>query len=137
VAHFETLLQNLKLRQASNTKTLREKVQLWLQNIEANWKWLLTLPNISKLQRVFDQTPCVIVAAGPSLSRNYSVLRQMEGQAILFASGSVYAWLKKKSIHPHMVAILEGDDVSAHLAANTRDDRTCVALASSTHPNHF
>lgn len=137
VAHFETLLQNLKLRQASNTKTLREKVQLWLQNIETNWQWLLKLPNISKLHRGFEQMPCVIVASGPSLSLNYSVLRQMEGQAILFASGSVYAWLKRKGIHPHMVAILEGEDVSAELTANTKDDRTWVALASSTHPNHF
>lgn len=137
VAHVETLLQNLKVRQASNTKTLREKVQLWLHNIEANWKWLLTLPNISKLQRVFDQTPCVIVAAGPSLSQNYHVLNQVQGQALLFAVGSVYSWLQRKGIHPHMVAILEGDDVSAHLAPNLKDAGTWVALASSTHPNHF
>jgi len=137
MAHLENIFQNLKVRQASNTKTLKEKTKLWLQNIEANWRWLLRLPNISKLHRGFKQMPCVIVASGPSLSLNYSVLRQMEGQAILFASGSVYAWLKRKGIHPDMVAILEGEDVSAELTANTKDDRTCVALASSTHPSHF
>lgn len=137
VAYLETCLQNLKVRQASNTKTLREKTKLWLQNIEANWQELLKIPNISTLRRVFEQMPCVIVAAGPSLSRNYRVLNQVQGQALLFAVGSVYSWLQRKDIGPDLVAVLECEDVSGQLAANTRGGSTWVALASSTHPNHF
>lgn len=137
VARLETCLQNLKVRQASNTRTLREKTQLWLQNIEANWQWLMKLPNISDLHRVFEKIPCVVVASGPSLSRNYSILNQIQVRALLFVASSVYPWLLNKNIVPSMMAILEGGDESAQFTANGIDDRTWMALASSTHPNHF
>ena len=137
VARLETCVQNLKLRQASNTKTIREKTRLWLQNIEANWQWLMKLPNISDLQWVFEKIPCVVVASGPSLSKNHPVLSEMQEQAILFAASSAYTWLLEKGIIPRMVAVLEGDNVSAHLARNLGDAGTWVAVASSTHPNHF
>lgn len=137
VARLEASFQNLRVRQVSNTKTLREKTKLWLKNIEANWQWLLTLPSVSQLRQVFEQVPCVIVASGPSLSRNHSVLNKIQERVLLFACGSVYPWLATKGVYPHIAAVLEGDDVGTRFTGISRDAGAWVALASSTHPNHF
>lgn len=135
LAGFERLFQTLKLREESNRKTLREKTQLWLQNVVANWPWLLALPNLSRFHRAFENRPGVIVGAGPSLARNGSALERMSGRALLFAAGSTYGWFKKRGIVPDWVAVLDGEDVSAQIAFG--DDGACFLLASATHPRHF
>ena len=135
ITSFERLFQTLKLREESNRKTVREKTHLWLRNIGANWPWLVTLPNLSRFHRTFEDRPGVIVAAGPSLSRNGSSLERMKRRAILFAAGSSYGWFRKRMLVPDWVAVLEGDDVSEQLAGTNAG--SCFLLGSTTHPGHF
>ena len=135
IVRSERLFQNLNLREESNRKTLREKTHLWLQNIAVNWPWLLALPNLSRFHRAFENIPGVIVAAGPSLSRNGSELERMSGRALLFAAGSTYGCFRKRGIVPDWVAVLEGEDVSEQLAFE--ESGAYFLLASATHPRHF
>lgn len=137
IRRLDTLIQSLRIRQATNLKTQREKKSIWLQNILANWPKLITLPNVCRLKGAFQKIPCVIIGAGPSLEQSSSSLRRLQGKSILFAAGSALGWLKENGIQPNLAGVLEGEDVSGHLRAHQENDAEWLGLSSSTHPHHY
>lgn len=137
IRQLDTLIHSLRIRQATNLKTQKEKKNLWLQNILANWPKLLTLPNVCQLKGAFQKLPCAIIGAGPSLEQCSLSLRRLQGKSILFAAGSVLGWLKEKGIQPDLAGVFEGEDVSGQLRAHGESDLEWMGLSSSTHPHHF
>ena len=137
IRRLDTLIHSLRIRQATNLKTQKEKKSIWLQNILVNWPKLITLPNVCQLKGAFQKIPCVIIGTGPSLEQSSSSLRRLQGKSILFSAGSVLGWLKENGIQPNLAGVLEGEDVSGHLRAHRENDAEWLGLSSSTHPHHY
>jgi hypothetical protein len=137
IARLDSSIHLLQIRQATNLRTQKEKKNLWLQNILANWPRLISAPNVCQLKGIFPDLPCIIVGAGPSLDQNGPLLQGLQGKSILFSSGSALGWLKERGIQPNFAAIFEGEDVSSQLRAHKSNDAEWLGLSSSTHPHHF
>jgi Tfp pilus assembly protein PilF len=65
---------------------------------------------LETLEDRFKGIPSVIVAAGPSLSRNIDALTHLQDHALIIAVDSAVAPLLQKGIKPHLVATVDYND---------------------------
>ncbi|MFO0752760.1 MAG: 6-hydroxymethylpterin diphosphokinase MptE-like protein [Thermodesulfovibrionales bacterium] len=63
----------------------------------------MTMPGVKSLQGLFKGIPAIIVSAGPSLEKNFSLLRKAKGQAVIIAADTVLRMLVPNGIIPDLV----------------------------------
>ena len=83
---------------------------------------------IETLEDRFKGIPSVIVAAGPSLSRNIDALTYIQNQALIIAVDSAVAPLLQKGITPHLVATVDYNDFTFEKLAPHIDELGATGL---------
>jgi len=78
-----------------------------LENMFLNVKHIYTNPGINTLYGKFRGKPGVLVAAGPSLSKNIHLLKGLENRALILSCDAAFLPLMKRGIRPHLVTSLE------------------------------
>lgn len=74
------------------------------------------LIHFQRLEHCFDargsfaNTPAIICGAGPSLEKDFSTLRNLQGRALLIAGGSAIPILSQQGIRPHLAMALDPND---------------------------
>lgn len=69
--------------------------------------WIVFGPKLSALRAAFKGRPSVVVSAGPSLDKNYELLKGREDKVLIVATDTVLRKLLKNGINPHIVCALE------------------------------
>ncbi|MFA6012760.1 MAG: tetratricopeptide repeat protein [Desulfobacteraceae bacterium] len=90
-----------------------------------SFKNLLALTDslpLNTLHDVYKGKPAIIVAAGPSLSKNIHVLQNMRDKALIISVDSALAPLMAVGIMPHMVASVDNNDFTYEKLAPFIDD---------------
>ncbi|MBI5447035.1 MAG: motility associated factor glycosyltransferase family protein [Deltaproteobacteria bacterium] len=64
-------------------------------------------PGIDALFGRFAKRPAVIVATGPSLDKNYHLLRELQDRALILSVDASLKFLLRSGIRPHLVTCLE------------------------------
>lgn len=82
-----------------------------LQNYISNIPFILRNKGIIDLKNKFFLKPAIIISAGPSLDHNIEHLHGCENKALLIAAGSAMGALKKNNIKPHILAVLDPQDL--------------------------
>jgi Protein of unknown function DUF115 len=116
-----------------NADGARTRIENGLANLSA----LCTWPSAAALQGELTGTPMVIVAPGPSLTRNIELLGQLRGRAILLALSHAVAPLRRAGVTPDFVLAADAHDVSHHLADQDLSDVAGVVVTASAHPHLF
>src|SRR5688572_11282878 len=101
---------------AVNRATFAAKGDTWVRNSLRNMRFMVERPSIETLSQKFAKKPCVIVSAGPSLSRNIEGLRELKGRGLLRAGNSTVAPMKAAGIEPDLVIVADPIDPSNQLA---------------------
>ncbi|MBU1169632.1 MAG: DUF115 domain-containing protein [Proteobacteria bacterium] len=81
--------------------------------LENSFKNLLALTEsrpIHDLHDCFKGIPAIVVASGPSLSKNIHHLKTIDGTALIIAADSALAPLMAEGITPHMIASVDNND---------------------------
>lgn len=65
------------------------------QNLEGRYR-------ASQFKNLFRSIPCIIVGAGPSLDKNFDVLKTLKDKAIILAGSSAISSLTQRGLEPHM-----------------------------------
>ncbi len=86
-----------------NRNTLIGFSQTISENIIKNIPDMVHGTHIDKLRNLFKDTPVVIVASGPSLSKNIDLLHEVKGKIPIIAVDSVVSILLNKNIHPDIM----------------------------------
>lgn len=104
---YERVLQILKESKKSHRDSMATDVAFqkrWVTNAIKNAPTVLTTPNmlVDIDKKHFKNKPAIIVAAGPSLNREFETLRKIkaEGRAYIFAVGSAINALINHDIYP-------------------------------------
>lgn len=104
---YERVLQILKESKKSHRDSMATDVAFqkrWVTNSIKNAPTVLTTPNmlVDIDKKHFKNKPAIIVAAGPSLNREFETLRKIkaEGRAYIFAVGSAINALINHDIYP-------------------------------------
>lgn len=112
-------------------------VATWAQGTADNLPHLVRSPGVARLAGAFRGMPAVICAAGPSLDRQIETLRRYRDRVLIVAIGQALSALRKAGIEPHLVHVVESQDVSHQIthAGDTRDLN--LVLVPNAHPALF
>ena len=107
---FNEILAKLKERILINLQLIGNSVEdtlLGLRQMALSSPWIVFGPKLSALRAAFKGRPSIVVSAGPSLDKNYELLKGREDKVLIVATDTVLRKLLKNGIRPHIVCALE------------------------------
>lgn len=122
---------------AFNRATAAEKGETWVRNCLRNMRHLAQRPSIGFLKNSFAKKPCVIVSAGPSLSRNIAGLHELAGRALIIAGNRSAAPLQHAGIAPHLVVVADPIDLRYQLGHGQLQGVGGLVLDLVVHPGMY
>lgn len=92
----------------TNLNTVIDKSEIMVKNAIANIKYLLRSKTANDFVGKFpEDMPMILVAGGPSLDKNYEVLRQAKGKALIIAMDRTARFLLDRGIIPDMFCSID------------------------------
>jgi hypothetical protein len=102
-ANIKSLILECML--AHNTNVLFS--DFWFKCILENSKALISGYSGKNLVDMYKDIPAVIVSAGPSLSKNIDLLKDINGEAVIIAVDTAYKPLFDRDIKPHFTVTID------------------------------
>lgn len=100
-----------------------EDTMIGLRQMALMAPWILYGNSPKSLLEPFRGRPFVVVSAGPSLEKNFELLRDIQDKCIILATDAVLKKMIKAEILPHIVCVLERGIVTYDLLfAETIDE---------------
>lgn len=87
--------------------SIKNQLDLLNRNFKSNIRW--NLESAEVLERNFSGKNVYIVAAGPSLDKNYRLLKERKKDSILVATGTVFRKLLQEGIRPDYVIVSDAN----------------------------
>ncbi|MCR9160627.1 MAG: motility associated factor glycosyltransferase family protein [Nannocystaceae bacterium] len=109
---------------------------LWIQQGLANVPAIATLPAFAA-DGEFAGVPMVIVAPGPSLSKNVHLLKGLKGKAVVAAFSHTLSALSAAGVVPDLVLAADMEDLRYHFDGFDVEEVEALALAYTVHPDLF
>ncbi len=106
----------------ANDIVLENNLSNFWANLPVTWQ----TPHISHLKRRWEQYPAVIVAAGPSLTKELERLRQAQGKVLIVSVGTSAGILMKHGVRPDFVVSV--DPFEANMSHFRNWDNSSVSL---------
>ncbi len=101
--------------------TLLANSRITCRNIAMNLVTYVSTPPIDVLKDRFVGDPCIIVSAGPSLSRNIDQIKALKGKAVIIAVQTSLKPLMQRGIVPDFVTSLDFHAMSKKFYENVGD----------------
>ncbi len=106
----------------------------FLQNIPSMLESIPFQRILSERKNKFDNA--IVVSAGPSLTKQLSLLKAYQDKAVIFCADGALSMLEKKGIVPDYVTNLDFTDLAMKFFQNKENlKQSIVALECATHPN--
>ncbi|EJR9080218.1 motility associated factor glycosyltransferase family protein [Campylobacter jejuni] len=108
-----------------------------LQNIPSMLESIPFQRILSERKNKFDNA--VVVSAGPSLSKQLSLLKAYQDKAVIFCADGALSMLEKEGIVPDYVTNLDFTDLAMKFFQNKENKTSLNVLSCATHPSlvHF
>lgn len=106
-ADQEKRFQHYMTKRQISLDTTKYAVKRFLSNIFTNLHHLSASRPFDALKDLYPGVPAVVVASGPSLSKNINELKKIKDNAIIIAADSALAPLLAQGIRPHYVASVD------------------------------
>ena len=81
----------------------------WTDAFIRNIAVILRTPGVIRLKNIFKGRPAIIVSAGPSIEKNFHLLKEAKGKAIIIAVDVVVPTLLPAGIIPDFIVALEAN----------------------------
>lgn len=82
--------------------------KLWTDNFFKNLYMSLKAHKVIGLFNKFLNIPVIIISAGPSLTKNVHLLKELKGKALLLCVATAYPTLKKYGVQPDFITSYDG-----------------------------
>ncbi|HEB7535515.1 TPA: motility associated factor glycosyltransferase family protein, partial [Campylobacter coli] len=106
----------------------------FLQNIPAMLESIPFQRILSERKNKFENA--VVVSAGPSLTKQLSLLKQYQDKALIFCADGALSMLEKEGITPDYITNLDSRDLALKFFENKEKlKQSIVVLECATHPN--
>jgi hypothetical protein len=119
---------NLEMKRALGSKMASQAVN--------NMEFLADSPPWDVLRGRFDGVPAVVVAAGPSLDKNFHLLEQIKDKALIITMNRCARVFQKAGLVPHLLLATDGSSIlpDTHLAGVGTDVLKNLICRFSVHP---
>ncbi|EJR1060303.1 motility associated factor glycosyltransferase family protein, partial [Campylobacter jejuni] len=105
----------------------------FLQNIPSMLESFPFQRILSQRKNKFDNA--IVVSAGPSLTKQLSLLKAYQDKAVIFCADGALSMLEKKGIVPDYVTNLDFTDLAMKFFQNKENKTSLNVLSCATHPN--
>ncbi|EAK2011376.1 motility associated factor glycosyltransferase family protein [Campylobacter jejuni] len=106
----------------------------FLQNIPSMLESIPFQRILSERKNKFDNA--IVVSAGPSLTKQLSLLKAYQDKAVIFCADGALSMLEKEGIIPDYVTNLDCRDLAMKFFQNKENlKQSIIALECATHPN--
>ncbi len=123
---FLRILQKEQLQLTIEANTLTHFSRAWNANFYKNFKFVLDSYDINRLYNKFTNKPIIVVAAGPSLSKNMHLLKEIQGKVVIVCVYTAYKVLLDNGIIPDFTFSLD----SNQLPHDVTNDKTTLIFVS-------
>lgn len=120
-------------RKDMNTATFTRFQRLWTKNFLYALPDHLSAKSINQLKDIAKNSTSVVVAGGPTLEKNISYLKSIKDTAIIIAVDTVYKFLKKHSIIPDMLVVIDPQFWNYKYVENEKTDSSIIVVESSVY----
>ena len=110
---------------------------LWLEQGMRNLPKIAQVPSIAHFGDRFEGMPMIIVAPGPSLSKNAKLLREVSGKALICTFSHTLAALRRANVRPNIVLAVDMEDLRYHFDDHDTTDIDALGLGATVHPELF
>ena len=136
VAAARAVLKRVRFDARSNAEARRRQGARYLLNTLRNVAAIASQPEVSRLENAAGGVAAIIVAAGPSLDRSMSALREVQGKALIIAVDTALRPLLAGGIRPHaVVAVDPGEANGRHLLDLPPCEETFLVSEGSLEPS--
>lgn len=104
------------------------------ENTLENLRHMAGSPDVGELEGQFEDTPFILVGAGPSLDESISFLKKMQDKAIICVSNSPLRKLVNSGIRPHLVVTADPMSPTLRGFQNVNTDGIPIACPFSAYP---
>jgi len=112
----------------SNFTTVVRHLDTWHSHIFKNIKFMTEGSGVLELKDSFHSKPVFIVSAGPSLDKNFKLLKKIKGKHLIITVDTAYKILLNKGIIPDIVVSVDGQAENyVHMKGIEREDVALVA----------
>lgn len=109
--------------------TLVRNAGITCRNIANNLPTYVCTPPPDMLRRCFRACPAILVAAGPSLSKNLDGLAALQDRAVIIAAQTTLRLLLDRGVKPHFVTSLDYSEMSRQFFENVDIPEDVVLVA--------
>lgn len=122
----------------TNRNTIERHGAVWVRQGLDNLPAIASWPSITALANgSFAGTPCVIVAAGPSLDKNLHLLPALKGKALIIALNRSLGALHRAGVVPDLVMIVDPADLRYHFEGVPVAPIGALVLGATVHPSLY
>ncbi len=134
---LQETVTDLLERMVAMKSTMQRFGPLWSSQGLANLPHVAARPSIASLRGPLQGKPMVIVAPGPSLSKNIHLLRELKGRAIICTYSRAMKSLQEAGIAPDMVLVLDPLDLVYHFDGIDAARIEALVLGLSVNPGLY
>lgn len=127
------LLERLVAMQA----TMKRFGPLWSSQSLTNLPQVARWPSIASLRGPLNGLPMLIIAPGPSLSKNIRHLRELKGRAVLCTYSRALKSLADAGVMPDLVLVLDPLDLRYHFDGFPVEEIETLVLGLSVNPGLY
>lgn len=114
--------------------TILYRLSEWIDNFNANLKYIVGGLSVTALLDTMINVPCIIVGAGRALDTNLREMQSLSNRAVIISPDSTLKALLKRDIKPHIVFITDSKEhISDYLLGTPIEELNFVA-DSFIHP---
>ncbi len=120
-----------------NSNTLARFGRLWVRNLCRNVDALATGIPVTRLNRLFDGIPGLLLAAGPGLDQILHHLRALSERTVVVAVDTAVSVCREHGVQPDIAVVVDPQYWNARHLDRVDPSRTLLVAESSTHPSVF
>ncbi len=109
--------------------SLLRNARITCKNIAFNLPTYLSQPGVEVLKERAAGYPAILVAAGPSLARNFDQLAGLRDRAVLIGVQTVLKLMLSRGVPPHFVTALDYHEISAQFFRGIPDFGAVILVA--------
>ncbi len=132
------LIQRNKEKNAINRRTLKKFSGLWFRNMCRNTAQLALCEGITRFQDCLNnQTPAVVVAAGPTLDHQIQLLKELQNTCMIICVDTALRALLNHHITPHFIVLCDPQYYNARHIEGLSAPESILITESAAYPSVF
>ncbi len=120
-------------RKDMNTATFTRFQRLWTKNFLYNLPAYIYSKTINQLKDIAKGSTAVVVAGGPTVENNIQYLKSVKDSVIIIAVDTVYKYLKKHSIEPDILVVVDPQFWNYKYIENAKINNSIIVAESSVY----